>query len=260
VAISIYGYDKNNQFFSINPEESRIRRLSKKLDLFFKFTYQNNKYAQTVRSKGRYYPVLVTMTYPSNKAWDKRDMSKVIDGYRKDWQQRMKQKKEDFRYCWVAELQKRGVIHYHLILWCRRGYALPKPDRYFKKGHTKIEGIRKGVWNYLKKYLSKGSEGVKGEFPKGARIFGNGGLSGSERSIISYSSLPNYVKSIFKMSGGTVRRIKGGFKQGNIELKSQWEVYRGELNGNRIICMNFVYNWVALSEKEDYLKRINNER
>jgi hypothetical protein len=259
MGISIYGYDKNKQFFSLNPEEMRIRRLSKKLDHFFRFTYQTGKYAQSTTSKGTFYPVLVTLTYPSNKEWDKRDITKVVDGYRKHWKQSMGQCAAHFRYCWVAELQKRGVIHYHLVLWCKRGHSMPKPDTYFKKGHTKIEGIRKGVWNYLKKYLSKGSKDTKGGFPKGARIFGSGGLPRGERAIIAYDALPNYIKTIFKRCDGTVRRVKGGFEQGKLFVKSQWSVYRGELNDERIICMEWAYSWVALVEKDDYLERMENK-
>jgi Protein of unknown function (DUF3296). len=30
-------------------------------------------------------------------------------------------------YVWVAELQKRGALHYHVLLWLPRGLTLPNP-------------------------------------------------------------------------------------------------------------------------------------
>jgi hypothetical protein len=161
-----------------------------------------------------------------------------VDFYRKDWRQRLGRDPKHFRYVWVAEMQKRGVIHYHMVLWCPRGKSLAVPDlpvgrnelvgkdgkkyiRYgagWSGGMSNIVGVRKGVVGYLSKYLSKGSkpaehQGVRVYFPKGCRIFGLGGLSVAVKRKIAYTKLPRYVREYFSHDDGGIKKILGGYKQ-----------------------------------------------
>lgn len=243
MAISIELYDKDRNYIVIDTQKTRLRKLQTTINHFFDDCKAAGLYAQSLRDKGRYYPVLITLTYQTNADWDKRDISKVVDAYRKDWKQRLKQPPEHFRYVWVAEQQKRGTIHYHLVLFCPRGKSLAKPDKYHLKGQTKIEGVRKGIKSYLSKYLSKGTVGFQGgeaeHMPKGARLFGHGGMSGAARAHLSYELLPTYVKGWFEEGKGAVRRIKGGWKQAKFEIVSPWEVFRGEVNGEYRIIINW---------------------
>lgn len=55
----------------------------------------------------------VTLTYVGVDDWRARHISDCLAAIRK-WCQRQA---ATFKYLWVAELQKRGAIHYHLAIW-----------------------------------------------------------------------------------------------------------------------------------------------
>lgn len=244
MAMSIGLYDKDGNYHETDSQKTRLARMQKTINAFFRDTDAAGIYAQHIRDRGTYYPVLITLTYQTQSDWDKRDITKLIDAYRKDWKQRLGRPPAHFRYLWVAEQQKRGTIHYHIVLFCPRGKSLAKPDKYFKKGMTKIEGVRKGIRGYMSKYLSKGTTGHDGQspvhLPKGARLFGHGGMSSAARAGLRYFLLPAYVKKIFTEFDGKIQRIKGGWKQGLTELLSPWEVWQGELNGIHMITINWI--------------------
>ncbi len=263
----------------IDMQKRRIDKLKISLNGFFADTYKDHSYlyAQSISSRGVYYPVLITLTYETQEMWDARDISKLVDYYRKDWKQRLGRESSTFRYLWVAEMQKRGVIHYHLVLWCPRGKTLAKPDKAgWKKGRTNISAVKKGVMGYLSKYLSKGScaadfKGKKVYFPKGARIFGFGGLSLAAKKKIAFSKLPRYVRDYFKEEGERISKVKGGYKKGTEELMSPYEFQVVKMSpvscpysasgwvGGNLTCIIITYQrkWVMLNEKEAYL---NEER
>lgn len=279
----------------IDMQERRVQKLGISLNGFFNDTYKDSinscLYASSLKEKGTYYPVFVTLTYRDQDDWDAKDISNIIDRYRKDWIRRLGRPASHFRYVWVAEMQKRGVIHYHLVLWCPRGKSLLVPDlkagrhvvegksdRYgagWSKGMSNIVGVRKGVVGYLAKYLSKGSqpaefEGKKVYFPKGARIFGMGGLCAAARGKIAYAKLPQYVRRVFD-HGERIKKVSGGYVQGNVSLVSPWtfEVVKyspipdpnnavGWTGGN-LTCIMIYYEctFVMIEDKEEYLKGLH---
>jgi len=60
----------------------------------------------------------------------------------------------DFKYFWVKERTKSGRIHYHIILFSNS--YVPKRDLSgWKAGMSRIEIRRKGVYEYVSKYLPK---------------------------------------------------------------------------------------------------------
>lgn len=119
-----------------------------------------------------------------------------------------------FRYCWVAELQKRGAIHYHLALWLPADVSLPKPDQagWWTHGSTRIETARNAV-PYLMKYLSKGNKASDHCLPLGARSYGCGGLGQSMRLARRWLSLPGFIQSRADVatSAGWRRAVGGGW-------------------------------------------------
>lgn len=76
-------------------------------------------------------------------------------------------------YVWVAELQKRGEVHYHILLLVRKGTYIPYPDRsWWPHGYSKIETAR-SRW-YILKYCSKSAFKTGDtwkDFPQGLRLF-----------------------------------------------------------------------------------------
>lgn len=116
--------------------------------------------------------LFVTLTYAANSKGNKRDVSECIQRFR-EWAGRMGTR---VRYVWVAEVQKRGALHYHLLLWLPRHLHLPKLDRrgWWRHGMTKVETARNPV-GYLVKYASKCRAEDLAKLRKGTRLYGYGG-------------------------------------------------------------------------------------
>lgn len=158
----------------------------------------------------------VTLTYRPGVEWSPKHISHAIGRYR-DWCRRSRL---PVRYTWVAELQQRGAVHYHLLVWLPHNVAMPQWDRVFRgsrvefwqHGMTNTERARAGV-GYLMKYLSK--LGELSRFPKGLRLYGIGGLTEQGRNVRSWFNLPEWVKAsygvgeIARRSGRLVVRCTG---------------------------------------------------
>jgi len=119
-------------------------------------------------------------------------------------------------YAWVAELQKRGAIHYHVILVLSRGFRLPKPDRAgaWPYGMSRVEKAR--TFYYIAKYTSKGNDQDDNEYPRGARTFATW-ICGEAKELpqhLSYrrSVFPKWLREILDDSPDceTARRVVGG--------------------------------------------------
>lgn len=153
--------------------------------------------------------LMVTLTYRgTNDDWNPKHVAAFMDHVRK-WCGR-----NGFgcRYVWVAELQKRGVIHYHVALWVPHGVRIPKPDKqgWWPHGMTNIVLARAAV-PYLLKYLSKGMGDTLGHFPKGSRIYGVGGLEKSLRRARRWLGLPGFVQSRSDIDDDWRRAVGGGW-------------------------------------------------
>jgi hypothetical protein len=111
-----------------------------------------------------------------------------------------------FKYVWVAELQKRGAIHYHLAIWLPLRLQLPKFDKrgWWPHGMTQTV-IGRAPIGYLMKYLSK--TGPLQAFPKGARIHGYGGLTTQARAVCTWLNWPQWCKQRFGV--GELRTLAG---------------------------------------------------
>lgn len=155
----------------------------------------------------------VTLTYVGVNDWQPDHMSQAVQGFR-DW---CKSRCIPCRYTWVAELQSRGAVHYHLLAWLPIGVRMPKWDKstltmrnktrgcFWPHGMTNTEVAKSGV-GYLMKYLSKLGELTK--FPKGIRLYGIGGLTQPGKQVRSWLNLPEWAKRTYGV-GELVRRTGG---------------------------------------------------
>ncbi|GAC1418698.1 MAG: hypothetical protein NVSMB6_20690 [Burkholderiaceae bacterium] len=144
----------------------------------------------------------VTLTYRGVDDWRPGHVSACLKAVRK-W---CKRRGVPFRYVWVAELQKRGALHYHLAIWLAKRIQLPKFDKQGWWPHSMTQRvIAKNAVGYLMKYLSKITPFH--DFPKGARIHGYGGLTQQARSICSWLNLPSWCKQRFGV--GELRTVSG---------------------------------------------------
>lgn len=136
---------------------------------------------------------MLTLTYRNGGDWRPEHVSDLLRLMRQ-W---AKRRGVSLRYVWVAELQKRGVIHYHVALFAPNGFRWPMPDvcGWWPHGSTRIE-LAKNAVPYLMKYLSKGqASNGNWRLPSGARMYGIGGLEHSLRRARRWLGLPAFVRS-----------------------------------------------------------------
>ncbi len=188
------------EFLSIDNAESRFVRLQKGVGISGKLHQQE--------TAGRGYQVLfVTLTY-ARDTWRGTHLTAYMDKVRNHYRACTGEK---LRYVWVAELQERGVIHYHVVFWVLRSYRMPKADLrgWWPHGMTKTERARLSggsvvyLMSYIKKHKSK--EGL----PHGARVFGVGGLSAASRGVRRWVHMPRFLQARYDCRA-TVRRAPGG--------------------------------------------------
>lgn len=185
---------------TIDAQQARVTRLRKGVGIAAKFLHN--------AAGHRAQKVMVTLTYAGdNRAWKPTHLTRYIDAVRV-WYKRLTG--ETLRYVWVAELQDRGVIHYHAVFWLRKGVTMPKADKrgWWPYGMTKTEKAIKPI-GYLMSYLSKIETKNVSEFPHGARISGNGGLDKTGRDCKRWVLWPAYLQGN-AAAGDPFKPAKGG--------------------------------------------------
>ena len=147
----------------------------------------------------------VTLTYRGVNDSRPDHIGSAIQRFR-NW---CKARKVACRYTWVAELQGRGAVHYHLLAWLPHGLVMPKWDLprprgrapWWPHGMSNRQEAYSGV-GYLMKYLSKLGEFHR--FPKGLRLYGIGGLDVQGRNMRSWYNLPQWCKNQYGV--GEIKR------------------------------------------------------
>ncbi len=169
----------------------------------------------------------VTLTYAGVDDWRADHIAKAIERFR-SW---CSTQGVLCRYTWVAELQRRGAVHYHLLAWLPPGVVMPKWDRsatkrrspFWNHGMSNTERAKSGV-GYLMKYLSK--LGDQTRFPRGLRLYGIGGLNDDGKQVRQWHNLPQWAKSAYgvgelaRSAFGLVVRATGEI------LPAVWKVSR----------------------------------
>lgn len=195
---------------TIDKAQARITRLRKGVGVGAKALHNAGPLGQSM--------YMLTLTYRgTNAAWNPKHISDFLHTLRTWYYGRTGTRK--LRYTWVAELQGRGVIHYHVVVWLEKGIRPPFPDRPWRhKGTTKPPMWQHGMSNriqahapiaYLMKYLSKINQKNVGSFPHGARIFGLGGLDDTGRACKRWVLWPSYVQGNCA-AGANVKPAPGG--------------------------------------------------
>jgi hypothetical protein len=144
--------------FIISKSQVRISRLRRRV-----FAWADS-IKKEIEDVGHYRRVMITLTYERDEDWAANQI--------RDFMLSMRETLGDglVAYGWVAELQKRGVVHYHVILIVKRGTRIPKPDKsgLWKWGFSRIETAQTPY--YLCTYVGKEYQKI-GHFPKGLRMF-----------------------------------------------------------------------------------------
>jgi hypothetical protein len=189
--------------FEVSPHKSRVRRLQKRVKAWADVT------KPLIDKVGvDYRLVMITLTYSQVDGWRKNHIREFMLSLRGCLGGSL------LSYAWVAELQKRGAVHYHVIVLVKRGTNIPLPDEFWKHGVTRIETARSPF--YLLTYTGKEYQKF-GKFPKGLRLFavwiGKDAIHELSRWFFKLSALPAWLMDCLKGSsviGKPVRRREGG--------------------------------------------------
>ena len=200
--VSVSTSHADESIITIDPLQTRLSRLRKAVGVSAKALQNLSGHSKNV--------CMVTLTYAGdNDAWSPKHISTYLNRVR-DWHSRQGGGK--LRYVWVAELQKRGVIHYHVVFWLKKGLTMPKADKrgWWLHGWTNTMKARKPV-AYIMKYASK-ADSKNGVFPHGARIHGVGGLDDMGRACKRWVLWPAYVQANASVSDRFKPAQGGGYR------------------------------------------------
>lgn len=145
--------------------------------------------------------VALTLTYCDAAVFSRKHISAFLDPLR----QALKRMGCSLPYAWVLECASH--LHYHLLVWLPRGYTLDpvKLSKWWRWGSTWVESCRSvKAWG---RYMSKFDSTSK--LPKGARLYGYGGLDGDGKLAVSRATLPRWLLALLP-DGHLARRCSGG--------------------------------------------------
>ncbi|WP_266170760.1 rolling circle replication-associated protein [Dyella subtropica] len=206
----------------INRDAQRVKRMRTAVGHAARLLHFD---AHSELAAQRWNKKFITLTYADVRGWRPGHFT----GFRKALREWCVRRKVKCRFVWVAELTKKGAMHYHVVLWLPKGKFLPFVDTqgWWPHGMTKVETAREPV-SYIMKYASKTTANDAAGYPKGARMHGCGGLDADARRHLRYWQAPFWVRDelsgradIRKVTGGYMDKITGEF------LPSPWRVCIG---------------------------------
>jgi hypothetical protein len=216
----------------VDPIQSRLKRMRRRV-----LTGARLHVSQVSKWRAAF----ITPSYRSDAEWDPRHISDCLRLARQ-W---LKRRGIRCRYVWVAEIQEKRkakqpdfhCVHYHIILWLPWGVELPFLDvrGWWPHGLTNMEWARCAV-GYVAKYSSKGGNAFA--LPKGARMYGVGGLEGDALHEAQWWALPGWLRDLVVLGEKVRRRIGGGWvslDSGEL-FRSPWRVFFA--NGRIYIVRN----------------------
>lgn len=154
--------------------------------------------------------IALTLTYRPGVEWEPQHIAKCLRAMRMWFERRAWR----LRYVWVAELQERGAVHYHLALFVPRGESIPFADTqgWWPHGITQTERVREVV-GYLMSYLGDNKAHQKDytKLPKGCRAYGVGGLEEPFRRVRRWLRAPTFVRRLASIDDQWRRAPGGGW-------------------------------------------------
>lgn len=152
----------------------------------------------------RHRAVMITLTYARVEDWRPNHLRDYVRKLQQWYRGRTNGQK--MRVVWCLELQKRGAVHYHLMIWHRRGLKIPYADvglysPWWKHGTSNMVHEVRHEGAYMAKYIGKDAPNP----PRGARTFGFTRIKGASRAA-RWASAPGYVRAMIPR-GDDIRRI-----------------------------------------------------
>lgn len=147
--------------------------------------------------------VAVTLMYLDAATFSQKHISAFLSVLR----QALKRMGYRLPYAWV--LERAGHLHYHLLLWLPRGYKLDltKLSKWWPWGSTWVKSCRSvRAWGrYMAKFDSTAL------LPKGARLYGYGGLDEVGKLAVSRAGMPRWLLAVLPPLHRARRYLGGGW-------------------------------------------------
>jgi hypothetical protein len=147
--------------------------------------------------------VALTLTYRDAAMFSPKHISAFLDRVRRT----LKRLGYSLPYAWV--LERASHLHYHLMLWLPRGYKLGPENlsKWWPCGSTWVDSCRSvAAWGrYMAKFNSVAA------LPRGARLYGYGGLDEHGRTAVSRSALPRWLLALLPVRHRACRCPGGGW-------------------------------------------------
>ncbi|NKA35782.1 inovirus Gp2 family protein [Ralstonia solanacearum] len=147
--------------------------------------------------------VVLTLTFANDASFSPRHISAFLACVR----QMLKRRGHVLPYAWVLERAAR--LHYHLVLWLPRDISLDRErlKKWWPWGSTWTQGCRSvKAWG---RYMAK--LGGMAFLPKGARVFGYGGLDASGKRAVQRVALPQWLRSLVPIDARVRAFPSGGW-------------------------------------------------
>jgi hypothetical protein len=105
-------------------------------------------------------------------------------------------------FAWVAELQARGAVHYHVMLLVEIGTQIPMPDKkgYWTHGRSNVETAKTAF--YLASYAGKKYQKDLSKYPKGCHLYAT--------SLRPSMGIPAFLRRSGGQIGPKIRTAEGG--------------------------------------------------
>lgn len=151
--------------------------------------------------------VMVTLTYKKVDDYNPGHIRKYLKLVKR------KHGKKILAWAWVAELQARGAVHYHVLIVFPRGtrFAYPDASGMWAHGMSSVATAKKPF--YLVKYTGKKYQKDLSRYPKGCRLYGTSIRFGGDREKKLY------------------RRISGIESEG-VRRENRWEYVGSSVTEN----------------------------
>lgn len=174
----------------LDPRKMRCRRLRRTITEAARLHERHTEWDSQRLGRSAYRKTFITLTYRDVRGWNRCHISRFVRLMRQWFGRRG----HACRFVWVAELQKRGALHYHLVVWVPRRLRLPRPDvcGWWSHGSSKIETARNPI-GYLVKYATKTTPDTLKRLPKGVRLHGNGGHDPQARVSLREKLMPAWI-------------------------------------------------------------------
>ena len=160
---------------------------------------EHQRYAKTAKL----HAVALTLTYGDSRHFSPKHISAFLDRLRRA----LKRRGFSLPYVWTLECASR--LHYHITLWLPRDYPFTSASlaKWWSWGSTWLEACRsvKAWTRYMGKFDSTAT------LPKGARVYGYGGLDEAGKIAVARVGLPRWLQALLPKNHRAVRTSGQGW-------------------------------------------------